>query len=585
MCKKKRIVVILLFVLSITGVAGVFSSLYSDNSKDIYYNLRKYITIFGDVYKEVSNNYVEEIDPEKFIRAGIQGMLDELDPYTVYLEEEGKDELEIMTRGKYFGVGMRISNRNGWPTVAEQPFPNSPAASAGIREGDQVIEIDAISTKGDKISKTASRLRGTQKGSEVRIKIRRVGVEKPIELTLIRDEIVVSEIEFSGFVDPGIGLIRLTRFNRGAGKQVRRAVEDLRDKGMTSLIFDMRGNPGGLLDVAVSVLESFVQKGELVVYTKGREGAKRQDYRTRIDPVLGNLPLVVLVDGFSASAAEIVAGAIQDLDRGVIVGSESFGKGLVQTVVNLDSRGDAKLKITTAQYFMPSGRLIQRPEVFNRGRGSVFVNLEKDEDETEITDEQQGKSKKETEKNTEKYFTKNNREVHGLGGINPDIIIKNEKTTKYVAELRRKSMFFNFSLNYATDHKDELSASMQITEKIFNDFYQFVAEKEFDYSPDGFKELEKLEKISKEENYYELMQTHFQDMRKEFNNVKQKEKANSVKDIRFLLKRELTAKVLGNDEAYKAGFERDEVLLKAIGILKNQDEYNKTLNVKVAAKN
>jgi len=578
MYKKKRIILILLVVLSTTVVAGLFSSLYSDNSKDIYYNLRKYITVFGDVYKEVSNNYVEEIDPERFIRAGIQGMLDELDPYTVYLEEEGKDELEIMTRGKYFGVGMRISTRNGWPTVAEQPFPNSPAASAGIREGDQVIEIDGISTKGDRISKTASRLRGTKKGSEVRIKIRRVGVEKPIELTLIRDEIVVSEIEFSGFVEPGIGLIRLTRFNRGAGKQVRRAVEELRDKGMTSLIFDLRGNPGGLLDVAVSVLENFVPRGELVVYTEGREGTKRQDYRTRIDPVLGNLPMVVLVDGFSASASEIVAGAIQDLDRGVIAGSESFGKGLVQTVVNLDSRGEAKLKITTAQYFIPSGRLIQRPEVFNRGRGSVFVNSERDEDETENAEKKQEKDKK-------VYFTKNNRQVHGEGGIKPDIIVKNEKTTRYVAELRRKSMFFNFSLNYMTDHTDELKENLQITDEILNDFNQFVQGKDFDYTPDGFKELEDLEKISKEENYYELMEPYFQDMRKEFNNVKEKEKQKSADDIRFLLKRELTAKLFGNEVSYKAGFERDQVLLKAIGILNDPEEYNKTLNVKVAAQN
>ncbi|MBN2410515.1 S41 family peptidase [candidate division KSB1 bacterium] len=587
MYKKKGI--ILLFVLSITVFAGLFTSLYSDNSKDIYYNLRKYITIFGDVYKEVSNNYVEEIDPEKFIRAGIQGMLDELDPYTVYLEDEGKDELEIMTRGKYFGVGMRISTRNGWPTVAEQPFPNSPAANAGIREGDQIIEIDGTSTRGDKISKTASRLRGTQKGSEVRIKIKRVGVDKPIDLTLIRDEIIVSEIEFSGFVDPGIGLIRLTRFNRGAGKQVRRAVEELRDRGMTGLIFDLRGNPGGLLDVAVSVLENFVPTGELVVYTKGREGTQRQDYRTRIDPVLGNLPLVVLVDGFSASASEIVAGAIQDLDRGVIVGSESFGKGLVQTVVNLDSRGDAKLKITTAQYFMPSGRLIQRPEVFNRGRGSVFVNANEDEsedeDEEDVTEEPQNKTKIETDKDDNKYFTKNNREVHGEGGILPDIIIKNKKTTKYVAELRRNSMFFNFSLNYATDHADDLTGSVKITDDILNDFNKFVKDKNFDYIPDGFKELENLEKIAEEENYYELMKPYFQDMRKEFVRVKEKEKANSVNDIRFLLKKELTAKVFGNEDAYKAGFERDDVLLKAVDILKNQGNYNKILNVKVATKN
>lgn len=600
MLKKNRNIFILAFALLTLILAGLSTSLYSSSSQDVYFNVRKYITLFGQVYKEVTNSYVEEIDAEKFIRAGIQGMLDQLDPYTVYLEEEGKDELEIMTRGKYFGVGMRISLRNGWPTVAEQPFSNSPAAIAGIREGDQIIKIDGLSTKGDKLSKTAARLRGATKGTEVRITISRVGVEKPMELTLIRDEIVVSEIEFSGIVEPGIGLIRLTRFNRGAGRQVHEAIESLKAQGMHSLIFDLRSNPGGLLDVAVSVLENFVPEGELVVYTKGRNGDSQQDYRTRMEPILGNAPLVVLVDDYSASASEIVAGAIQDLDRGVIVGSETFGKGLVQTVVNLDHRGDYKLKITTAQYYMPSGRLIQRPEVFNRGRGSVLANSQqtaddnfddKVEEEVEEEDaEEQGNQNQpksapaDSDKDQPKFFTRNNRQVLGGGGIQPDIKIENQRTTKYVAELRRKSLFFNFSLNYAVDHS-MLDRNFEVSDKMMQDFFAFTREKEFDYVPDGFKELEALEKKARDEQYYDIMKANFADIRNEFKNVKEQDKEKSTEDIRFMIKRELIAKLFGNDEAYKVGFERDDALKAALDVLKNPDEYNKVLHVKMATKN
>ena len=571
-----------IIVVSSLLLVGPVNRLYSENNnsdEDIYYSVLRSTDIFGKIYKEVLNNYVEPVDPQRFIEAGIQGMLNELDPYTVYLQDEGKDELEIMTRGKYYGVGMRISLRNGWPTVAEQPFPNSPAARADIREGDQVIEIDGHNTKGEKLAGTAARLRGAKKGSEVRLKILRVGVPDPIELTLIRDEIVVSEVEYSGFVEPGVGLIRLTRFNRGAGKQVKDCIESLRDQGMTSLVFDLRGNPGGLLDVAVSVLENFVPKGELVVFTQGRDPEERQDFRTRRDPALGDLPLVVLVDEFSASASEIVAGALQDLDRAVIVGSETFGKGLVQTVVNLDSRGEAKLKITTAQYFIPSGRLIQRPEVFNRSRGSVLLNSNQDSVLTTHDDNPELKAELH-----EQYLTKNGRKVYGGGGVRPEVEIENQRTTKYVAELRRNSMFFNFSLNYVADH-DDMNKDIVITDDMLNDFNKFVEEKNFDYKPDGIEELEALEKTAKDEGYFDQMKPYFDSIHQQFEQVKKSEREKSVKDIKYLLKRELAAKLYGNDASYQATFERDDVLQKAVKIIKSPDEYDQILHVNLASKN
>ena len=577
MSKTKKITLVVLLVFSATIITGWFSGLYSNSTNDIYAQVRKSILTFGEVYKTVTARYVEDIEPEKFLQAGIQGMLDKLDPYTVYLESEGKDEIEIMTRGKYYGVGMRIVVRNGWATVAEQPFANSPAFRAGIREGDQIVEIDGHSTKDESLTKTAGRLRGTEKGSEVKIKIKRVGEEKSLAFTLIRDEIVVSDIQYTGFVEPGVGLIKLERFNRGAGHQLFEAIQDLEEQGLDKLILDLRSNPGGLLDVAVEVADLFVPKGSLVVYTEGRHKDSRQEFRARTNPIFGEKPLVILVDGFSASASEIVSGAIQDLDRGVIIGSRSFGKGLVQTVVPLDRKGDTQLKLTTAKYYMPSGRLIQKPDAFNRGRGSVLMNS------TENGDEDDPKEEEKEETVEEKFYTKNGRVVLGGGGITPDVKVKNPRTSRFVIELMRKSMFFNYSLNYAADHKN-LTPDFEITDPILDGFFKFVEEKEFDYNPDGYEEIENIEKLAKEDGYLENIQASVDALKKDFKVVKQKEKENSIDDVKMLLKREISAKLFSADVAYQSMFASDSVLTKAVQILKDENEYSKLLNVQVAVK-
>jgi carboxyl-terminal processing protease len=564
-------------ILIITGFLFlVFSTRLSwgKSEKDIYAEVIENIQLFGKIYEQVANRYIEEIDPDKFMRAGIQGMLDQLDPYTVYLEPESQDELAIMTQGKYYGVGMRITNRNGWPTVAEQPFPNSPSFHAGIREGDQIIEIDGKSTKSEKLDATARRLRGPSKGSEVVIKIIRVGEDKPITFRLLRDEIVVSDIDYTGFVEPGIGLISLSRFNRSAGQQVRDAIERLLDQGMEALIFDLRNDPGGLLDVAVAVAGNFLPKDELIVFTQGRESNSRQDYRSQTDPVYGSMPLVLLVNGNSASASEIVAGAIQDLDRGVIVGQETFGKGLVQTVIPLDRRGEHQLKMTTWQYFIPSGRLIQRSDVFNHGANSVFADADSTAGDSNSTD------KKKDEK---KYFTKNGRVVNGGGGIKPDIEVKNSygKTTEYTRELIQQSMFFNFSLEYI-NKKPTLERDFTVTDEMLKEFFEFLQQKKFDYEPDGMEELKKIEKISQDEGYLDQMTGYIGSMRNEFNNIKEQDRLKSIDHIKLLLKREIAGKLFGTDAGYESMFKSDSVLVRAVQVLKNPEEYNKTLNVKMA---
>ncbi|MBD3375017.1 PDZ domain-containing protein [candidate division KSB1 bacterium] len=574
---KHRHLYIAALVVFFTSFSGLFVGLRSDSARDLYYKVKQNVMLFGQVYQAITDRYVEEVDPEKFIRAGIHGMLDELDPYSVYLEKESSDELRIMTEGKYYGVGMRIVIRNGWATVAEPPFPNSPAARAGIREGDQIISVDGQSTKGFSLSETANKLRGREKGSAVTIQIKRYGEEKPLEFRLLRDEIEVTDVHYTGFVRPNIGLIKLDRFNRSAGQQVREAVQSLKDQGMTALILDLRGNPGGLLDVAVSVADNFIDKGELIVYTQGRWENTRQEYRASRESLIGDMPMAVLVDGYSASASEIVAGAIQDLDRGVVLGSETFGKGLVQTVVPLDRRGERQVKITTAQYYMPSGRLIQRPEVFNRGPGSVLVNSS----DSVAQKTKESKQQKENEKDAPKYFTQNGRTVYGGGGIKPDIESSSFRMNRYEIELMRRSMFFNYGLEYVDKHPN-LAKDFALSEEDIESFFQFVDNKEFDYKPEGFQELEEIAKIAQEENYYDELAPSIDAMKEKFEIVKQKERKASQDHIRFFLKREIAGKAFGRDAYTEAMFASDSTLIKAVNVLQSPDEYNKILGTKLA---
>ncbi len=564
---KKQVSAIIVAVIVLVTLGGwVSNNWVSAYSPDYYLQIQKNIELFGRVYQEIAKKYVEEVDPSKFMRAGIDGMLATLDPYTLLVEKEDNAELQIMSSGKYGGLGMRIGMRGGWPTVVEPPFDGTPALKAGIREGDKIIEVDGESTKGMSISKVASLLRG-EIGSEVFLKIARQGEDEPIEFRLIRAEITVTDVAYSGILQDGIGYIRLSHFSRNAGKDIEKAVRQLKKEGLQSLIVDLRSNPGGLLDAAVSVSENFIDKGKLIVSTEGRFAGALQKYHAQKPPILEDLPLVILVNGLSASASEIVAGAVQDYDRGVIIGKETFGKGLVQTVVPIS--GEAALKITTAKYLVPSGRSIQDPEKFLKDPDDIIYGLTEIED-AHLNDNAVDSTDKKDE--GELFRTANGRKVYGGHGITPDIIVEEEPLSAYELQLLRKTMPFQFAVIYAAKHP-ELKRGFEVTQEMLDEFENFIKESKFEYTSEAEETLNHLQEIAQEEDYFASISTSYEELHQAILEQKAKEFEKSTDFIKEQLEQEISAKLWGTRAEVEAGIDDDPVIQRALSMLSEGKEY------------
>ena len=431
----------------------IFSSLIfiSAGKKDIYKQVRKNQSLMNDVYRHLITNYVDEIDLDAFTKMSINNILNDLDPYTVYLENEERSGIEMLTKGKYGGVGIQIGQREKVLTVIS-PMENSPAKRAGIISGDKIIKIDENDTDGLSMDDAAKLIRG-EKGSDVKLTVQRFGVSETIEFILTREDIKVKDISYSGMLDEQIGYIRLTRFSRNSDKEMKKSLNELLNQNMTSLVLDLRDNPGGLLNAAVNILDLLVDKGEMLVWTEGKTQKSYRKYRSKLDPIIPkDVNIAVLVNQGSASASEIVAGTLQDLDRGIVIGRSTFGKGLVQTVFNIDK--ERSLKITTAKYYIPSGRLIQKP-------GYLPQNILAD-----------------TSKQDSLFYTKGGREVSGEGGIIPDHEIELDNITPILSASWRQGLFFSFvqknKNNYPTYE------SVQSDSTLMPKFEEYIYERDID---------------------------------------------------------------------------------------------------------
>jgi len=542
------------FLVAAVGVVVFFSlGFFVGSDNDLYLKIYRGIDTFGRVYKEITVNYVDEIDPEKFMRAGIDGMLKTLDPYTVYIGAQDRDEIDLVTNGKYGGVGITIGIRDGMVTVVNL-LDGFSAAKQGIRVGDRILAVDGKNLTDISMNELRSIVRGAP-GTEVHMKIERDGERAPLEFVLLREEISVKNVTYEGYVDKGIGYIRLERFSRTAGDDVRLAMKALQSKGeLKSVILDLRDNPGGLLDMAVDVAAKFLPESSLVVTTKGRQRGSDRLYYTDETPMAPDAPLAILVNRGSASASEIVAGAIQDLDRGVIVGTRTFGKGLVQTITRLSE--NSSLKITTGRYYTPSGRSIQEIDYFNRTRdGGVRI----------IPDSLR-----------KAFRTAHNREVFEGGGIKPDSTVPDDELSQFAEELIRKAMFFKFATQYAGKH-DALPPDFKATDQLVGEFERFVKEKGFKYQEEPELKLAELRSSAEESHYGK----QFLDQLDHLSTIIKDEEARAFgrhkDEIGRLLTEELIERFHGERARIASTLGSDRQLAAAIALLKDKAEYHRLL--------
>lgn len=538
-------------VVAIAGIAGfvlLFCGFMGMSDDDFLLKINRSIDVFGRVYKEVTANYVDDIDPEKFMEAGIDGMLGTLDPYTAYIDKENSDEVDLLTNGKYGGVGVTIGIRDGAVRVISVMDGYS-AQRQGIQPGDRFISIGGVNVSNMKPDEIRNLTRGDP-GTEVKVVVEREGESHTLDFVLIREEIQIKNVTYAGQVENGIGYIRLERFSRRAGDEVRQAIRELKLGGtLNGMILDLRGNPGGLLDAAVDVSSKFVARGSLIVSTRGRRAEAERKYASTEEPMLPTVPLVVLTDRNSASASEIVAGSLQDLDRALIVGIRSFGKGLVQTIVPLNY--GAQLKITTARYYIPSGRSIQEIDYMHRDRNGVFV-VTPDSLKREFT-------------------TAHGRKVLELGGIAPDSVVELDDPGPMVRELHRKSLFFKFANHYVTEHKND--SLFVVTPELLQSFKSYLEKEKFDFQEDGEKRVKELRQIAERLRYSKDVLTELDTL----SGILDREKARGFErygdHIRHELHIELMARVKSDQGRIEASLKFDKQVQTAVALLKDQKQF------------
>ena len=554
MKKQALILTILSLILIVTPI-----HVTTADESDYYKKIQKGLTNFEKVYNQINKHYVEEFDPYEFVRAGIDGMLKKLDPYTVFIEPESEINLKIITTGKYGGLGMEIGMRNKKVTIIS-PMDNSPAKRAGIRAGDIIEKINGIPVSSLSTQKVSTLLRGPI-GTDVELSVSRNGYAGEIQMSITRSEILIEDVNYYDFIEDKTAYVRLTGFTDKAGDELKSAIKDMqKQQKIDGFILDLRGNSGGLLESAVEVANVFLPENTPVVSTKGfRDG--EHAFRTSSNPYLPNVPMVVLVDGGSASASEIVAGALQDLDRAIILGTETFGKGLVQKVYNIDNSLNTKLKITTAKYYIPSGRCIQKYD-YTKDNG-VFHP-----EDTLITEE----------KLPDEFYTINKRKVFEKGGISPDLNIEDSELSNLVFELYRQSVFFNFSVKYNQENPS-WSGELGINDKILNEFYTYLNEVEFSYKVEGEENIEKfIETAEKNKTNPDLIESA-KNLIQGLQTFKKEDLENHREEIRNALLAEIADKYFDNHTRIKYSLKNDIQLKSAMEVLNNQKEYNKILAI------
>tara|TARA_B100001142_G_scaffold325428_2_gene378970 strand:+ start:1389 stop:3068 length:1680 start_codon:yes stop_codon:yes gene_type:complete len=547
---KRKIKIILVAISVFLG------SLISISFTDNYFEIAKNLDIFTSLYKELNTYYVDETDPGKLIKKGIDAMLKSLDPYTTYIPESEIEDFRFMTTGQYGGIGAIITKRGDYVYINE-PYQGFPAQKSGLMAGDKILEINGISAKGKTTEEVSKILKG-QPNTSVTMLIERKNLETPFDVTFNREKVTVKSIPYSGFIDDGIGYIKLRSFTRNCGSEIKQALKNLKSQQkLDGLVLDLRGNPGGLLNEAVNISNIFIDRGEEIVSTKGKIKEWEKVYKATNKAEDMETPLVVLINQSSASASEIVAGVMQDLDRGIIIGNKSFGKGLVQQSRKLSY--NTQLKVTIAKYYIPSGRCIQALDYSNRNDdGSVG----------EIPDSLKTAFK-----------TKNGRTVYDGGGIEPDINVEQETMSSIIISLIRERLIFDYATEYrfANDSIDE-AIDFLFSDKDFEDFERYLSDKEYEYTTQTEEKIRELKRVAEEELYYTEISDEYNELIMKLEE-KKKDDLNKFKDeIKAIIASEIASRYYYQKGRIIANLKYDDDIKAAINILKNNNKYNSILN-------
>lgn len=542
--------------LAVAASVPSFAELRSDKSE-----ISKSLDIFTSLFKEVQMNYVDSLDAKKAINTAITYMLDEIDPYTQYFAQEDTEELSRMATGEYGGVGSIINKGRDGRIRFSEPYAGTPSKKAGVKAGDVILKIDTTQiTPTHTVAQVSELLRGTP-GTTISVDVMRpYATDSLLTFRITREKIKTPSVPFYGLTgkDNTVGYISLSSFTDKAPSEVKNALNQLLERGATSLVLDLQGNPGGLLESAVEIVGLFVPKGTEVVRTRGRNASEEKIYKTEHKPVAPKLPLAILIDGNSASSAEIVAGAMQDLDRAVIVGNRSYGKGLVQSSRQLPY--DAMVKITVAKYYIPSGRLIQAIDYSRRNEDGSVART--------------------PDSLTNVYRTIHGREVRDGGGITPDIKVDPMRSNRLLYGIQTGSYEIDFATKYAAEHPTIAPANeFEITDTIFNEFVKFIEPEDLKFEKTYPKALESLRKIIEDEGYLtDDVKANIETLENSLKPDTKRDLENNREGINYILSDAIVSRYYDRAGSIEATLRFNRPLTKAIEILENPEEYNKLLS-------
>lgn len=521
---------------------------------DRLFEIAKNLDVFATMYKELNALYVDEINPTKAMRVGIQAMLKELDPYTVFYPEDEIEDYFTMNVGAYNGIGATIEYFEGKHIVA-MLYEDSPADKAGIKIGDQILKINNVDVT-DKNDAEFGRLLKGQTGTSVKLSLDRVGQSKPLQINVGRDVIKTPNVPHYGMINDEVGYIQLTDFSRTAAKEIKTATLELKDKGMKNLVLDLRGNPGGLLNMAVEICNFYLPKNLLVVETKGKVKEWNYKYQTKEQPLDTEMPIVVLINGRSASASEIVGGTLQDYDRAVLIGQRSFGKGLVQ--ITKDLSYNTKIKVTTSKYYIPSGRCIQAIDYGHRQADGSFGKLP---DSLRVP-----------------FKTKSGRLVLDGAGIDPDISTNSAAQSEFVKALIKEKMIFYFANKYYFDNQNtKPKENFTLESKTTNEFDEWLKTQKFVYETADQKAIAALIKSSKESGDYTKMKSNLDDLRKVADVNTQGLVKKNWEQIKEALELEILSRYYYQKAMKFVSFEKDKDIQEALRLFGNPQKYKSIL--------